>query len=173
MKLIRIWCSAGKKEGFVLKCISRSVVLVAVMASVLALQGCYDSSAHSGQGEANEALEENVTDPSEDSVRIQIELDEGEASRALASVMPFSLTMQDLNGNEKYVYLEQSLPADQNVSGRIEKGDVLLYGDSCIVVFYESFDTSYLYTRIGRVTNMDALEEIRTPQEVDVYFEVA
>ena len=33
----------------------------------------------------------------------------------------------------------------------------MLYGDDCVVLFYESFDTPYSYTPIARVEDPDAL----------------
>ena len=34
----------------------------------------------------------------------------------------------------------------------------MLYGNSCVVVFYETFTTSYSYTPIGRIDNADGLK---------------
>lgn len=33
----------------------------------------------------------------------------------------------------------------------------MLYGADCLVLFYESFSTSYSYTRIGAVENVSGL----------------
>ena len=30
----------------------------------------------------------------------------------------------------------------------------MLYGDNCLVVFYESFDTEYSYTKIGHIEGL-------------------
>jgi hypothetical protein len=35
----------------------------------------------------------------------------------------------------------------------------MLYGDNCVVVFYETFTTTYQYTPIGHITNPKGLKE--------------
>jgi len=82
-----------------------------------------------------------------------------EAAAAFAGILPLTLDMSELNGNEKYAYLDKSLPAKAEKTGRIETGDIMLYGNNCIVVFYKSFDTPYSYTRIGKITDTAGLED--------------
>ncbi len=65
--------------------------------------------------------------------------------------------MSELNGNEKYVYIDNSLTTNSYKPKHIEKDDVMLYGDNCLVIFYESFDTSYSYTKIGHIDNLEDL----------------
>lgn len=59
--------------------------------------------------------------------------------------------MKELNGNEKYHYLSKSLPTNFENIGTIHAGDIMLYGDDCLVIFYESFNTSYHYNKIGHI----------------------
>lgn len=36
----------------------------------------------------------------------------------------------------------------------IEAGNIMLYGNNCLVVFYKFFDTSYSYTKIDHIENL-------------------
>lgn len=72
----------------------------------------------------------------------------------LLSVLPIKLEMEDLNNNEKYTYLSYSLTNDNSYTGKIEKGDVMLYQSNCIVIFYKDFETNYFYTRIGHIEDL-------------------
>ena len=65
--------------------------------------------------------------------------------------------MRELNGNEKYIYLDTTLPTNSSNPKRINVGDVMLYGDNCLVIFYKSFDTPYSYTKIGHIDNLENL----------------
>ena len=86
-----------------------------------------------------------------------VTLADNDTARAFAALMPMRLKMSDLHGNEKYHYLGTSLPSRPENPGRIHAGDLMLFGDDCVVLFYKDFNTSYSYTRIGRVTNAAGL----------------
>jgi hypothetical protein len=59
--------------------------------------------------------------------------------------------MSELNGNEKHADVPKPLPANANRPGTIRNGDLMLYGADTLVVFYLTFQSSYSYTRLGRV----------------------
>lgn len=99
-----------------------------------------------------------------------LRLADNETARAFDELLPMELSMSELNGNEKYCYLDAPLPSNAESVGRIEAGDVMLYGDSCIVIFYESHDTSYSYTRIGTVEDPGSLAEALGAGEALVSF---
>ena len=79
------------------------------------------------------------------------------AARELAGRLPLRLEMTELNGNEKYANLDKPLAEKAEKVRRIESGDVMLWGNDCLVVFYKSFDTPYSYTRIGRINDAKGL----------------
>ena len=95
---------------------------------------------------------------------------ENETAVAFRALLPARLAMSELNGNEKYRYLGAPLPAAPEAVGRIEAGDLMLYGDDCLVLFYESFSTPYRYTRLGRVTDAAALAEALGAGDAEVEF---
>ena len=72
---------------------------------------------------------------------------------AFREMLPLTMNMTELNGNEKYFDLTKSLPTNASNPGQINAGDLLLYGSKTLVLFYEAFSTSYSYTRIGKVDN--------------------
>lgn len=90
----------------------------------------------------------------------------------LAEQMPFTYTMQELNGNEKYVYIQGGLTVNPQPVDTIHTGDLMLYGPDCLVLFYESFSSSYSYTRIGFVENPEGLKEALGEGNVSVAFSV-
>ena len=89
----------------------------------------------------------------------KITLEPNETSQSLRKLLPLKITMEELNGNEKYHYLESMLPSNPTRVEKIESGDIMLYGDNCLVLFYEDFTTSYSYTRIGKIENTEGLKE--------------
>jgi len=82
--------------------------------------------------------------------RFAIQLIDNAAARAFAAQLPLTLDMSELNGNEKHAELPR-LPADASRPGTIRNGDLMLYGTSTLVLFYATFNSSYSYTRLGRV----------------------
>ncbi len=47
----------------------------------------------------------------------------------------------------------------------------MLYGSSCVVLFYETFSSGYSYTRIGAVDNPEGLSQVLGNGNVTVKFE--
>ena len=85
------------------------------------------------------------------------ELEDNETAKTFVDMLPLELNMDELNGNEKYIYLEKTLPTNQFNPKKINAGDVMLYGNNCLVIFYKSFDTTYSYTKIGHINNLPDL----------------
>lgn len=73
-------------------------------------------------------------------------------------LLPLTLDMSELNNNEKYHYLPTTLPTNKTYPRTIHRGDIMLYGDNCIVVFYETFTTAYAYSPIGQIVSPEGLK---------------
>lgn len=97
-------------------------------------------------------------------------LDSGAAAQAFKALLPLTLTMTDLHRNEKFADLASSLPVKATNPGRIRSGDLLLYGSKTVVLFYETFPTSYSYTRLGRIENPQGLAKALGAGNVTVTF---
>lgn len=78
-------------------------------------------------------------------------LGDTDAAAELVRRLPLTLDMADLNGSEKYSYLDEPLPTSASRVDAIQAGDIMLFGNDCLVLFYETFTTGYSYTRIGRI----------------------
>lgn len=91
---------------------------------------------------------------------------------AFKSMLPITINMNELNGNEKYYYFSNTLSTNASPGGTIQNGDLMLYGNNCLVLFYEGFNTSYSYSRIGKITNTTGLVNALGGGNVEVKFEM-
>jgi hypothetical protein len=96
---------------------------------------------------------------------------DNETAKAFKSMLPLTITMNELNGNEKYHYFNSSLPTDSTRPGTIHEGDLMLYGSNCLVLFYETFSSSYSYTKIGYIENPSGLKNALGNGNVTVRYE--
>lgn len=118
----------------------------------------------------------------EDSMRLNIKigdknftatLEDNETTRSLLKKLPLTINMSELHGNEKYYYFDENLPTNSQNIRNINTGDLMIYGSNCLVIFYESFSTSYSYTKIGHIDNPEGLEQTLGSGNITVTFEVA
>ena len=98
----------------------------------------------------------------------QIELESSETAEQIKSKLPFAISMKNLNGNEVYYYFDESFKTNQQSVGTINQGDIYLYQDNCLVLFYKTFTTKYTYTKIGKVTNPEGLDTLIGSNNVEV-----
>ena len=98
------------------------------------------------------------------------DLEDSETGRAFAALLPMTLEMSELNGNEKYRYLDAPLPTKARHYDRIDAGDLMLYGNNCVVLFYGTAG-GYSYTRIGRLRQTEGLADALGKGGVTVSFE--
>ena len=94
-------------------------------------------------------------------------------SKAFKALLPLTLHMDELNNNEKFAQLPQSIPTNASVPVSIQSGDLMLYGSRTLVLFYKSFSTSYSYTKIGKIDDVTGLLAAMGGGDVKVVFEIA
>ena len=98
----------------------------------------------------------------------QIELESNETASQIKSKLPFTISMINLNGNEVYYNFVESFKTNQQSVGTINKGDIYLYRDNCLVLFYKTFTTTYTYTKIGKIINPEGLDTLIGSDNVEV-----
>ena len=100
---------------------------------------------------------------------LSVTLDNSKTVDELLEMLPMEIYMSELNGNEKYYYLPKNLTTNTYKPEKINKGDIMLYGDNCLVIFYETFSNSYNYTYIGHIDDIVDLENILGSGNVKFY----
>lgn len=98
------------------------------------------------------------------------ELYDTATAEEFAKLLPITIDMSELNGNEKYYYLDEALTTDSKVPDMIHTGDILLFGSNCIVLFYEDFSTSYSYTPIAHIEDINGLKSALGSGNVTIIF---
>ena len=127
----------------------------------------------------DENSDENHESETSQTMRIEIgnqtftaTLADNETAAAFVALLPMTVTMNELNGNEKYCNLASDLPTASYRPGTIRSGDIMLYGSDCVVLFYETVSSSYSYTRIGQVDDPTGLAAAVGTGRVTVTFTV-
>lgn len=96
---------------------------------------------------------------------------DNEAANLFREMLPLTLNMNEMNGNEKYGELPNTLPTTRVRPAIINNGDLMLYGDRTLVLFYKTFSNSYNYTYIGCIDNPQNLETALGRSGVVIHFE--
>lgn len=144
-----------------------------VLIAGLLLAGC--TSTEEGSKEDSFIPEETVqehaegtNEPMEDTKEILVTIGSQAFTAVLADTsaakefyesLPITFTMNELNGNEFYAETENAFTSDPVVPQMINTGDIKLFNDDCIVLFYDTFETEYSYTDIAYITDTTGLSE--------------
>lgn len=155
------------------KNMKKIILLSLLFITSLLLIGCSNKSPNDNKNNENTTIPNNnikneseVKDSMETTTNIKISindkkynamLEDNETAQAFAKLLPQEFEMSELNGNEKYIYMDNSLPTKPYKPKHIKAGDIMLYGNNCLVIFYESFETNYSYTKIGHIDNLPNL----------------
>lgn len=102
----------------------------------------------------------------------QVTLEDNAAAKSFAAQLPLTLMMKELNNNEKFAQLPKGVPTQASIPARIEAGDLMMFGSATLVLFYKGFNTSYSYTQIGKIENIDGLTAALGNGDVNVRFEL-
>ena len=94
------------------------------------------------------------------------------SANAFKALLPLSIKMNELNGNEKYHRLSDNLPVNASNPGTINAGDLMLWGSDTLVIFYETFSTSYSYTRLGKIDNPTGLAAALGNGNINIAFDL-
>lgn len=99
---------------------------------------------------------------------LKVNFYDNKTTRELIQNLPVSIVMNDLNGNEKYYYFDQSFTTNSERVENIRAGDLLLFGDNCLVIFYEDYSTNYAYTRLGYIVDNNHLDKIFNEGNIEI-----
>lgn len=98
-----------------------------------------------------------------------------DTSKALIKQMPFTIIMNELNGNEKYYDLQEKLPFKTTVKPQtIQNGEIMLWSSKTLVLFYDTFSNQYGgYVKLGYITNPQKLADVLGDGNVNITFKKA
>ena len=143
----------------------KNVLLSLVLLAILILTGCNKKEIITENNGSDKVFSVNVIINSKKYI---LNLEDNKTAQEFINLLPKEFKMKELNGNEKYAYLDSSLYTNEYNPTQINKGDVMLFGNNCLVIFYKSFTTSYSYTKIGHIDNLPDLENA----DVNIKFEL-
>lgn len=147
---------------------------------ILAFMSIFISSASScsKEDDNNNTNTENDAPMANGKIKIKVNskiftatLSDNNTAKAFKEMLPLTINMVELNGNEKYYDLPNSLPTNSSNPGTIQNGDLMLYGSNTLVLFYKTFSTSYRYTRIGIIDDPSGLAVALGTGNVTITFE--
>lgn len=97
---------------------------------------------------------------------------ENETAKEFKKILPITLNMRDLNKNEKYFHFSKNFPMDKFSPKMINSGDLMLWNDNSLVLFYETFSTNYQYTKVGKIDNPNMLAQTLGSDDIKITFDL-
>ncbi|MGN0953902.1 cyclophilin-like fold protein [Dialister sp.] len=155
-------------------------ICLPLLSSLLLLPGCGSEmpaasapveARETGQGEMMQQNSTSVMTLTAGGRQYKAVMENNPSVAALAGKLPVTLSMKELNGNEKFYRFSEQFPSRDKAVGEIHKGDIMLYDSSYVVVFYKDFPTSYRYTPLGHIENPEGLEEALGSGNVDIHWQ--
>ena len=95
-----------------------------------------------------------------------IKSESNKATENFLANLPLSIELIQVNENEKKGYVYFKLITDAKKMGKVEEGDLLLYGDSYVILATKAFKTKDMYTKLGHIQNIDGIPD----DTVNAYF---
>lgn len=144
-------------------------------------EGSVQLSSESANGQTEDVPVQESSDREDTEMRLNVQvgdqiftatLEDNVAVDAFVSMMeegPVAIQMSDYSGFEKVGALDRELPSD-NSQMTTQAGDIVLYNNNQIVVFYGS--NSWSYTRIGKIDDLSGWEDALGNGDVTVIFSI-
>lgn len=143
-------------------------ILIAVQLSACTKDGSFDQTTDSGVPVEIIATKMKLTIGS---AVFTATLYDNPSGTAFKTMLPLTIDMTELNGNEKYYDFTSPFPTNASVGGDIKVGDLMLYRNNVLVLFYKNFNTAYSYTKLGYVDNPIGLATALGTGNVVIKFE--
>jgi hypothetical protein len=143
---------------------------IVLMATFARSVSCGSKNGHMNKSDSNDDMAIGKITIRIDAKTFTASLMDNPSAASFRAMLPVTLNMIELNGNEKYCALPESLPTAATNPGTIRNGDLMLYGSNTLVLFYKTFSTSYSYTKLGTVDDPEGLAKELGSKNITVSF---
>lgn len=148
------------------------IILIAVLLAITSTAFTYYKVDGNTNPENRSSMEQEKIKITVNSQIFTATLSDQAAAKELKELLPITIPMIELNGNEKYYEFTNSFPTNSSKVETIKCGDLMLYGSKTLVLFYQSFSTPYRYTKLGTINDTKGLAATLGSGNVTVTFEL-